>query len=127
MKKLRPKINSIIHKRKSYSGNMCLNIEGSIVTDPLEDGNKFNIFYTAVAHKLVNKMKPPVTKYKDYLKNPIDKTFYMQPTCAKEIEQLIKELDSSKSNEIYDISVKVIKMEPHIYLVFSLVYLTSHS
>ena len=34
----------------------------------------------------------------------------MQPTCAKEIEQLIKELESSKSNDIYDISVKVIKM-----------------
>ena len=34
----------------------------------------------------------------------------MQPTCAKEIEQLIKELDSSKSDDIYDISVKVIKM-----------------
>ena len=36
----------------------------------------------------------------------------MQPTCAKEIEQLIKELDSSKSNYIYDISVKVIKIAP---------------
>ena len=89
---------------------MCLNIEGSIVTDPLEVGNKFNTFYTTVAHKLVDKMKPPVTRYKDYFKNPIDKTFYRQPTCAKEIEQLIKELDSSNSDNIYDISVKVIKM-----------------
>ena len=44
MKKLWSKINSIIHKRKSYSGNMCLNIEGSIVTDPLEVGNKFDTF-----------------------------------------------------------------------------------
>ena len=120
MKKLWSKINSIIHKRKSHSGNICLNIEGSIVTDPLEVGNKFNPFYTTVAQKLVDKMKPPVTRYKDYLKNPIDKTFYMQPTCAKEIEQLIKELDSSKSNDIYDISVKVIKIAaPHISDILS--------
>ena len=120
MKKLWSKINSIIHKRKSHSGNICLNIEGSIVTDPLEVGNKFNTFYTTVAQKLVDKMKPPVTRYKDYLKNPIDKTFYMQPTCAKEIEQLIKELDSSKSNDIYDISIKVIKIAaPHISDILS--------
>ena len=72
----------------------------SIVSDPLEVENKFNTFYTTVAQKLVDKMKPLVTRYKDNLKNPIGKTFDMKPTCAKEIEQLIKEFDSSKSNNV---------------------------
>ena len=56
MKNLWSQINSIIHKRKSHSGNMCLNIEGSIVIDPLEVGNKFNTFYTTFANKLVKKI-----------------------------------------------------------------------
>ena len=71
MKRLWPKINSIIHKRKSHSDNMSLNIERSIVTDPPEVGNKFNTFYITVAQKSVDKMKPLVTRYQDYLKKNI--------------------------------------------------------
>ena len=82
-------------------------------------GNKFNTFYITVANKLVDRMKPPVTRYNDYLKNPIDKSFYIRPTCAKEIEQLIKELGSSKSNDIYDISVEVLNWQPHISDILS--------
>ena len=39
----------------------------------------------------------------------------MQLTCPTEVEKLIKELDSSKSSDIYDISVQIVKI-PSIYI-----------
>ena len=45
MKKIWSKINCIIHRKKTSSNGMCLNIEGNIFSNPHEVGNKFNIFY----------------------------------------------------------------------------------
>ena len=110
MKKIWFKINHIIHKRKLNTNSMCLNVDGAIISDPYEIGNKFNTFYTTVAQKLVDKMKKPVTDYSDYLKDETEKSFYMQPTCPSEVEKLIINLDCSKSSDIYDISVKIVKI-----------------
>ena len=93
MKKVWSKINHIIHKRKTSTNTMYLNVDGAIISDPFEVGNKFNTFYTIVAQKLVDKMKPPKSKYIDYLKNLPDNSFYLNPTKPKEIEQLIQKLD----------------------------------
>ena len=86
---------------------MCLNVDGAIISDPYEIGNKFNTFYTTVAQKLVDKMKKPVTDHNGYLKDETEKSFYMQPTCPMEVEKLIINLDCSKSS---DISVKIVKI-----------------
>ena len=89
---------------------MCLNVDGAIISDPYKIGNKSNIFYTTVVQKLVDKMKKPVTDYKDYLKDETEKSFDMPATCPTEVEKLIINLDCSKSSDIYDISVKFVKI-----------------
>ena len=110
MKKIWSKINHIIHKRKTSTNTMCLNADGTIISDPFEVGNKFNTFYKTVAQKLVDKMKQPKNKYIDYLKNPTINSFYFNPTTPNEIEQLIHKLDCSKSSDIFDISIKIVKL-----------------
>ena len=102
---------------------MCLNVDGAIISDSYEIGNKFNTFYTTVAQKLVGKMKKPVTDYNDYLKDETEKSFYVQPTCPTEVEKLIINLDCSKSSDIYDISVKIVKISPnYIANIFSHIF-----
>ena len=110
MKKIWSKINHIIHKTKTSTNTMCLNVDGTIISDPFEVGNEFNTFYTTVAQKLVDKMKQPKNKYTDYLKNPTNNSFYLNPTAPNEIEQLIHKLDCSKSSDIFDISIKTVKL-----------------
>ena len=66
---------------------MFLNVNGTIISDPHEIGNKFNTFNTIVAKKLVDKMNKPVTDYKDYLKDQAEKSFHMQPTCPTEVNK----------------------------------------
>ena len=110
MKKILSKINHIIHKRKTSTNAMCLNVDGTIISDPFEVGNKFNTFYTTVPQKLVDQMKQPKNKYIDYLKNPTNNSCYLNPTTPNEIEQLIQKLDCSKSSDIFDISIKIVKL-----------------
>ena len=55
-------------------------------------------------------MKQPKNKYLDYLKNPTNNSFYLNPTTPNEIEQLIHKLDCSKSSDIFDISIKIVKL-----------------
>ena len=128
MKKIWSKINCIIHRKKTSSNGMCLNIEGNIISNPQEVGNKFNIFYTTIAQQLVNKLPPAKINYKNYLTNIIPETFFMSPTTPDEVETLIKNLNVSKSSDIYDILVKIIKLVgPHISIILSNIFNKSFS
>ena len=128
MKKIWSKINCIIHRKKTSSNGMCLNIEGNILSNPHEVGNKFNTFYTTIAQQLVNKLPPAKTNYKNYLTNQILKTLVMSSTTPDEAEKLIKNLIVSKSSDIYDIPVKTIKiLGPHISTILSNIFNKSFS
>ena len=107
---------------------MCLNIEGNILSNPHEVGNKFNTFYTTIAQQLVNKLPPAKTNHKNYLTNAIPETFFMSPTTPDEVETLIKNLNVSRSSDIYDITVKIIKIVgPHISMILSYIFNKSFS
>ena len=107
---------------------MCLNIDGNIISNPYEVSNKLNTFYTTVAQKLVNKLPSSKISFKQYLRNPIQKTFFMSPTNPSEVEILINNLNVSKSSDIYDIPVKIIKVAgPYISTIFSDIFNKSFS
>ena len=128
MKKIWNKINQIIHRQKSNSSGLCLNVDGNILSDSYEIGNRFNTFYTIVTQKLVDKMNKPLTTYQDYLKDAMDKSFYIKPTNPDEIEKLISQLDWSKSSDIYDISIKIVKLSaPYISDMLSHIFNKSFS
>ena len=75
MKKTWQEINSILHNKKIKNNQICLRIDGNIINEPKEVGNKFNEFFTTVANKLVEKIRPPKRKFNEYLKNPTEKVF----------------------------------------------------
>ena len=128
MTKIWNKINQIIHRQKSNSSGLCLNLDGNILSDSYEIGNRFNTFYTTVAQKLVDKMNKPVTTYQDYLKDAMDKSFYVKPTNPDEIEKLISQVGCSKSSDIYDISIKIVKLSaPYISDMLSHIFNKSFS
>ena len=128
MKKIWSKINCIIHRKKNTSSNICLNIDGNIISNPYEVGNKFNTFYPTVAQKLVNILPSSKISFKQYLRNPIQKTFFMSPTNPSEVEILINNINVSKSPDIYDIPVKVIKVAgPYISTILSDIFNKSFS
>ena len=55
-------------------------------------------------------MKPSAKNHKDYLRSCILDTFFIFPTTAQEIEDIINNLDPSKSSGIYHFPIDLIKL-----------------
>ena len=103
---------------------MYLNIDGIYISNPNEVGNKFNTFYTTVVQKLVaDKLPSSKISFKQYLRNPTQKTFFMSPMNPSEVEILINKLNESKSSDIYDIPVKKNKVAGPYILTHTLMIL----
>ena len=99
-----------------------------IISNPNEVGNKFNTLHTTVAQKLVNKLLLSKISYRQYQRNHIQKTLFMSPTNPSEVKILINNLNGSKSSNIYDIPVKVIKVaDPYISAILSDIFNKSFS
>ena len=97
-------------------------INGMLTTDQKIIANCFNEYFTTVAQKLVDKMKPAKKHFRDYLKIPNPRSFFIQPITPQEINDLIANLDETKANDSYDIPAKLIKLARHtISLPFSLI------
>ena len=96
-------------KHRSSNNDICLNIKNKIVSEPAEVANHLNMFYTSISEKLTAKMKKSNVDFKDFLKSPNEKSFFIHPTCKEEIKELICDFDTRKSPDIYGISPKIIK------------------
>ena len=101
-----------MEKYKSIS-NICLNIEGQLITSQAQVANKFNEFFINVAQNLVSKLGNTNKSFKDFLQDPQYKKFFMKPVTSFEVSDLIKNLDESKSPDPYNIPVKLIKLIPY--------------
>ena len=96
-------------KPKGSSNNICLNINNEIISDPIKVATHLNKFYTSVAQKLTEKIKPGVTKFNDYLKISNANSFFIRPTCSKEIKNILHNIDHTKSSDVFGLSPKIIK------------------
>ena len=115
MKKVWSKINSLLHRKKDNNGVTSIMTKSGLISDTHKIGNEFNAFYTTVATPLVKKLKYTTKKFSDYLTHPMANSFFVSPTDPKEVGDIIKSLDTSKSSDIYNISTKFIKLlEPKI-------------
>ena len=63
-----------------------------------------------VADNLANKIPNKNTKFQDYLKNLNKTELFLKETTPHDISILINELNINKSNDIYGISSKFIKL-----------------
>ena len=89
-----------------------IDIEGNVktITNPKDIANAFNLHYTTVADKILQKRKYNGNKsYLAYLKNPISKTFRLKPTSPSEIEEIISKIDTTKATGPNSIPQEILK------------------
>ena len=93
---------------------VCIEIDNdgnvSTIVKPKEIANAFNSHYTTVAEKILKKRKYCGNKsYKSYLKHPNPHSIMIKPTTPTEIEDIIHNVDISKSTGPNSIPQKLLK------------------
>ena len=83
--------------------NHNLLINGKFTSDSKIVANSFNRYFTSVAQKVVEKLKPSI---KDSNMNSI----FLQPVSPPEVNNITANLDESKSNYSYNVPTKLIKL-----------------
>ena len=110
-KKIWSGIREIINKNsKSSSPNICLEIEGKLITCQKKVADNFNTFYTNVALNLVNKMQKSTKHFSDYLPIASTNSLFLTPVTQAEVEFQISSLNESKAPGSYGLPVKIVKM-----------------
>jgi len=115
-KKLWEGVNQILaSKSKPKNSINCLedidNNTKQNITDPKEISNTANKYFTNIPGQILNKRKYHGNKhFRQYLKRLNTNKFIIKPTDSKEIEQIIKEFDTSKSVGPNSLPPKVLKL-----------------
>ena len=108
MKKTWKGINSILHRQgKLKISDIFLNINGKLFTDQKAVVDKLNNYFINVADNLAQKIPKPNSKYQDFLKNPNVHSLYLSEVVPHEIDEIINDLSSNKSGDIYGNTVFV--------------------
>ena len=97
-----------INSQSRFSTN-CLKIKDALVTDKDKIANEFNNFFNSIASKIDSKIVKTESKFHDSLNNPNEKTFFLNPTTAEEIEDHLKWLNGRKAVRINSIPTKILK------------------
>ena len=88
-------IINISKTKKQSINNITHNDE--TITDPKIIADCFNNFFTGIAKKIEKEVPRTTKKYSDYLNNPNDSSFFINPATSEEVESYIKILQNSKS------------------------------
>jgi len=104
-------VNEILSRKKKRFPQISIMNKGKIHTDPMEVATKINEYYAGVAPNLVKKLpkQKHKTHFSKYLKNPINQSFFCSPTSSIEIDKIINSLDKNKAEDIFKISIHLIK------------------
>ena len=97
-------------KTKSNKQITSLNINNQITTNPKTISDAFNKFFSTIAKDADNKIIPTNKTHKDYLNVSIVNSFFLTPVNHKELESLIKEMNTSKSVGHYSIPINILKL-----------------
>ena len=74
-----------------------INENGTLVTNHKKIANTFNKFFCDVPKEIENKIVETHRSYPDYLLNPIENTFNLDPTSTEVVHSYIKVFKNSKS------------------------------
>ncbi len=109
-KKVWKGINEILNKNKAKcSQDIKLNFKGKLISDNKQVANTFNHFFTNIAQKLADKLGPAKANHKDFLKSPIQESFFINPVNPGEVKSELMSLDESKSPDSYEIPISMVK------------------
>ena len=104
-------VRSLINvKTKSNKQITSLNINNQIENNPKTISDTFNKFFSTIAKNIDNKIIPTNKTHKDYLNVSIVNSFFLTPVNHKELESLIKEMNTSKSVGPYSIPTNILKL-----------------
>ena len=114
-KKLWSGVKEIINTQNNNNNNQKHNllINGKFTSDSKTVANSFNQYFTSVAQKLVEKMKPSTKDFNDYLTNSNLNSMFLDPVTPEEVNDIVANLDESKSNDSYNIPTRLIKIVRH--------------
>ena len=87
-----------------------LNINNKINNDPTDIANCFNEYFTTIGSKLQSKIISTNKLFSQYLKNTNPNSFFINPTTANEISNLISSLNENKANGPFSIPSKIFKL-----------------
>ena len=67
------------------------------------------MFFCNIPKEIEKKLIPPNKDFSDYLKEPVNNTFYICPTNARKVEQKLKTLKTNKAVGTNSIPTKILK------------------
>ena len=102
-------INKILNRKRKEERNINLLLNDFITSDKKKIANSFNLYFTNVADNLYKNIPSMNNKYKDYLKDPNEHSFFLNETSPHEISLIILALPSTNTTDIYGISTKFVK------------------
>ena len=104
-------VRSLINvKTKSNKQITSLNINNHTETNPKTISDAFNKFFSTIAKDIDNKIISTNKTHKDYLNVSKVNSFFLTPVNHKELESLIKEMNTSKSVGPYSIPTNIFKL-----------------
>ena len=88
---------------------ICLSVNNTKETDLFVLSSSLNKFFTTIAKKIESSIAHTPKIYTDYLTNPSEKTFFLTPLSADEVEDVTKTLNLRKSIGLSIILTKLLK------------------
>ena len=117
LKKTWKGIKNLIHlSQKNKTESTSLMIEEKLLTDPKEVANEYNNYFSTIANKLREGIHSHNPNFRSYLLNSNEKNFFIFPTNKEEVEDLIDEIDCSKSIGPHSLPTNIFK---YIKLIIS--------
>ncbi len=128
LKKMWCGVKEIINQQTNKTHNeINLNINGKLTSDKKAVADSFNQYFTTVAQKLIDKLRPTTDNFEKYLTSTNPHSFLIDPVTPEEVNDIIANLDKNIGNDYYDIPSKLIKMIRMISKPFVLIANSSFS
>ncbi|XP_057310678.1 uncharacterized protein LOC130648640 [Hydractinia symbiolongicarpus] len=104
-------VKNIISVRSSVSASpTCMNINNSVVTDPVTIANSFNDYFASIADNI--RMNIPFTRkhFSSFLKKSTSNSMFLSPTDDLEVLHCISSLDPGKSSGPFSIPAHILTL-----------------
>ena len=98
------------NKRKDKNRIQKLLINGEGIFDDQGIANSMNNHFCEVGQNISNKIPKTQGHFRNYLKNKINETFFLQPIIEHNVRKIIKSLDAKKSAGPDNLKPKLIKV-----------------
>ena len=91
---------------------ITLQINNCVLTDKKKIANLFNSSFVNIGYNLSNKLKDSQQSFEFFLNkaSQIDHSIFFYPTTQQEIQDAISKMKPKNTNDIYDISTKLVKL-----------------